>query len=65
MSSQLGVRIVLNEEPFVSERHVVNSLAQLYKADNAHKRTVATLCDDWLDPSGRLLGLVRKAATGV
>jgi len=59
------LRVVVNDQPFIPESHVVNSLAQLYRADNAHKRTVATLCDDWLDPSGRLLGLVRKAATGV
>lgn len=57
-------RVVVNDERFLPESHVVNSLARLY-LDNAHKRTVAQLCDDFLDPTGRLLGLVRKAATGV
>ena len=46
--------IVLNDERFIAEAHVVACLANLYAADNAHKLTVAALCDDWLDPTGRL-----------
>ena len=56
--------VVLNDARFISESHVVACLANLYLADDdTHKRTVAMLCDDWLDPTGRLLGLVRDKAT--
>jgi len=56
-------RVVLNEQPYISESHVVNCLALLYA--RGEYRVVAELCDVLLDPTGRLLGLVRKAATGV
>ncbi len=55
--------VMWNGERFISEAHIVNSLAQVYREDGRNKLIVATLCDDWLDPSGRLLGLVRDMAT--
>lgn len=56
------LRVVVNDERFVSEAHLVASLAGLYVRKNEWKLPVAILCDDYLDRSGRLLGLVRDAA---
>lgn len=57
------MRIVLNDEAYLSEANLVTALAALYARSNDWKLPVAILCDDYLDPSGRLLGLVRDKAT--
>ena len=56
------LHVVVNDERFIAESHLVNCLAQVYRNDTrsgVYKLAVAVLCDDWLDPSGRLLGKVR------
>lgn len=61
-----ATRVVLNDVPFIPEPHLINCLAQVYrKQEGRNALVVALLCDDHLDPTGRLLGLVRKAAAGV
>lgn len=55
--------VTVNDERFVSESQLVRSLGALYAHKNEWKLPVAILCDDYLDQSGRLLGLVRDAAS--
>jgi hypothetical protein len=45
------------------ERHFISYLAERYKTGEAFD--IARLCDETLDPSGRLLGRVRDVARGV
>jgi hypothetical protein len=55
--------LVLNDERYFSEAHLVAALAAIYKAGSSQDMvTVAKLCDEHLDRSGRLLGRVRSAA---
>ena len=58
-------RVVVNDEAYVSERRLILCLAAVYAVDNKNKLVIARLCDDYLDASGRLLGLVRDQATGI
>lgn len=48
--------VVIDGERFYPETKVVQALASIYKK---HGVVVAGLCDDHLDRSGRLLGVVR------
>ena len=54
-------RVVVNDEAYISEKRIIASLAAIYLRDDG-KLPVAILCDDYLDPSGRLLGKVRDEA---
>jgi len=46
----------------IQNERLIQKLGQCYRRDNASRLVVATLCDDYLDKSGALLGKVREYA---
>lgn len=54
--------VTVNDERYLAEKDVVAALALGYNAGIQHSVVIANLCDGMLDPSGRLLGLVRVEA---
>ncbi len=57
-------KIEINGERYYAESEVVAALAAMYRLSTATAVQIADLCDKSLDPSGRLLGIVRRAARG-
>lgn len=54
-------QVVVNGESYIPEVRLVFALASIYKT-SGNAVLVAKLCDEKLDRSGRLLGLVRDAS---
>jgi hypothetical protein len=50
--------VVIDGERYYPEGKIIAALAAVYRE---HGVLVANLCDDYLDRSGRLLGIVRDA----
>lgn len=57
--------VTVNGDRYLPEWRLVIALAGLYARKEAWRLPVAILCDDYLDPTGRLLGLVRDQAAKV
>jgi hypothetical protein len=55
--------VLINDERYYPEALVVDGLAQAYQENPDSRLAVANACDRTLDPTGRLLGLVRRAAS--
>ena len=55
-------KVVVNDETYLPEWHLVASLACIYNRDTTSSLVIARLCDDYLDPRGALLGKVRNQA---
>ena len=53
------VDVVVNGDRYYAERKLIEALAVEYRFNPAAAVSVARLCDERLDPSGRLLGEVR------
>lgn len=60
MSKISPINVVVDEERYYSEQKVVTALAHIYNSGGSTQ--IARACDQILDPSGRLLGVVRDKA---
>lgn len=54
--------VTVNDKRYIDENLVIIALASEYVKSNDCKLCIARMCDDILDRSGRLLGLVRDKA---
>lgn len=52
------LQVINNLHIDVYDEKIINGLAQVYRTDSAY--VVAKICDEVLDRSGKLLGLVRE-----
>jgi hypothetical protein len=57
-----NLQITLNDQRYISEEHLIEGLANAY-VNTDHAWAIAVLCDNFLDPRGRLLGKVRDRAS--
>lgn len=57
--------VTVNDRRYIDENFVILALASEYAKSNDCKLCIARMCDDILDRSGRLLGLVRDKSVEI